>query len=58
MVVVRVLVRVRIRVRFMVSLRSCCSDYNLATLESVILKFRPDTLSVLGAVYMGGKPAR
>ena len=40
----------RIRVRFRVKLRSGCSDYNLATLQSVILKFRTGTLSVLGQV--------
>ena len=36
-------VRIRVRIR----LRSGCSDYNLATLQSDVLKFRTDVLSVL-----------
>ena len=47
---VRVRVRIRVRVRFRAKLRSRCSDYNLPTLQSVILKFRTGTLSVLGLV--------
>ena len=47
---IRVRFRVRVRVRIRVKLRSGCSDYNLATLQSVILKFRTGTLSVLGLV--------
>ena len=42
----RVTFKVRIRVRFRVRLGSGCPDYNLATLQNVILKFRIDALSV------------
>ena len=50
--VIRVRVRVGIRVRFRVRirLRSGCSDYNPATLQSVVLKFKTDSLSVLELV--------
>ena len=47
---IRVKVRVRIRVRFRIRLRSGCSHYNLATLQSVVLKFRTEVLSVLERV--------
>ena len=43
-------IRVRIRVRFRIRLRSGWSDYNLATLQSVVPKFRTDALSVLERV--------
>ena len=36
----------------MIRLRSGCSDYNLATLQSVVLKFRTDVLSVLELVKL------
>ena len=39
-------IRVRIRVRFKTIFRPGCSDYNLATLQSVVLKFKTDTLNV------------
>ena len=41
---------VRITVRFKVKLKSGCPDYNLSTLQSVILKFRTDSISVLERV--------
>ena len=47
---IRVRVKVRIRVRFRVRLRSGCPDYNLPTLQTVILKFRTDAVSALERV--------
>ena len=44
---VRVTARARVRVRFRIKLRAGCSDYNLATLQSLVLKFRTDASSVL-----------
>ena len=51
---IRVKVWVRIKVRFSIRVRirlgSGFSDYNLATLHTVVLKFRTDALSVLERV--------
>ena len=44
------MVRIRIRIRVRVRLRSGCPNYNLATLRSVIVKFRTDAISVLEPV--------
>ena len=39
---VRVRVSIKVRFRIRIRLRSGYSDYNLATLQSVVLKFRTD----------------
>ena len=44
---IRFKISTRTKIRVRVRLRSGCSDYNLATIQSIILKLRTDALSVL-----------